>query len=389
MRTNPRRVLAVAVAGVGLAVLVGCGPLRMGGPNNVLGNDPVAGGVQPGYWAAINGPFSNHADGDPYNTRCARNAASATTCDLSGVNGTYDPKGERFGIDVRSENLNAPVSVALYDPAMGPNPALDEGQTSGPFSTSFELFAPSDPPGSNRTDPALSMASLGSCTDATTGSHVFAPGVSGPYANLWFTLCTFTPTAPGTYVLQVKSSAIPGVVDQGGGWNAFSIRATATSGSQPPVYPLITSSIWMPQPGSSPQIYLGNFDQTSAGRTLMVDLFDPGDGNAGSTPFTVQVLAPPSGAPALVPTGGTPVSCAFNAVGSSAFGPATPNTADTCTVTTAMSGTPGFYNDRWLRLSIPIPASYSCAADCWWTLAYHFGNASSPTDRVTWRVSLQ
>ncbi|MGZ4718135.1 MAG: pilus assembly protein TadG-related protein, partial [Acidimicrobiales bacterium] len=36
--------------------------IPLGSPSNVFGNDPTRSGTQPNLWAAINGPYSNHAD---------------------------------------------------------------------------------------------------------------------------------------------------------------------------------------------------------------------------------------------------------------------------------------------------------------------------------------
>ena len=159
------------------------------------------------------------------------------------------------------------------------------------------------------------------------------------------------------------------------------------------MYAIDKMSMWSPEPAqagfSTARFYLASIGQQYAGHTLVVDLFDPGDGTSGNSPFTMQFLSPPSGTPAIVPTSGTPVSCNYNATASGTIGPATPNTSANCAITTlnANSST-GIYNDKWLRVAIDIPSAYTCSADCWWTVQYSFGNAGKPTDRTVWVVNV-
>src|SRR4051812_3685160 len=217
-RQNGRRAYVIgAVVAAGL-VLAACVP-SLGGPDDRFGNDPTRGGTQPGMWAAINGPFARRADGDPYATKCAVGPSAATACDASGLNPDYDPAGHLWSIDVPKQAIGIPVTVAVYDPADGPNSTLGEPTAQfAPFATSFGLF---DTSGSNQAidlDPANLMPA--SSCGSGPGYRVFAAG-STESANAWYTLCTFTPTRPGVYPLQVKSSAIPGVADSGDGWQNF------------------------------------------------------------------------------------------------------------------------------------------------------------------------
>ena len=53
--------------------------IPLGSPSNVFGNDPTRAGAQPNLWAAIQGPYTLHANGDAYATKCAGSATSSTT----------------------------------------------------------------------------------------------------------------------------------------------------------------------------------------------------------------------------------------------------------------------------------------------------------------------
>jgi hypothetical protein len=401
----------VAFLAVGALVLTGCQIL--GSPVNVFGNDPTRSGTQPGVWAAINGPFSSHSDGDPYSTECAGQNATATSCGTTDSNGNtvanpnplYNPNGYEWAIDVPAADAGSTVTVAIYDPSFGPNATLSEsysGANTG-FATSYQLFESTGEASANTPpsmDQSLGMNSvangptggtqgLDKCTGGSPGYQVFPPGATSQ--NAWYTLCTFTVPvafAGGIYPLQVKSSAIPGVADAGTGYNAFSIRAISSATSQPMVYPVGAMSIWTGAVAGSSRFYLANIDDDWAGHSLVIDAFDPGDGSSGNT--YVHVLGPPSGAPSLVPTGGTALPCSYSAP-TVTKGPsgASYSYSDNCTIQTrnGSSNPANIYNDRWMRIVVPIPSDYSCTVDCWFTLQFDYGGTN--TDRSVWVLGVR
>ena len=405
-----RRHLGVAMLAVGALILTSCS--FFGGASNVWGNDlpdgclsltsttgPCAGNPQqPGVWGAISGPFTRHQDGDPYSTMCSTDTTTVSTCDpnwptggapytvASGVqNASYHPGGYSWAIDVHQAGV--PVTVQIFDPAAGSTGApLDESVDAGAgaFNTSYELFSTTGNASDVEETPALSMD--GKCTTGP-GYQDFANGTGAAYStDAWFSLCTFTPTQAGIYPLEVKTSDIPGVPDAGGGWNAYSVRAVATGPTQPSVYPLTDLSMWMDPPGTVTRFYLADVGAQDAGKTLLLDAFDPGDG-AGPDAFTLQVLAPPSGL-GTVPSGGIAMGCNYNAIPSATVFPARPDFSSTCTIPTKTAGSStGIYNGAWLAISIPIPATYTCSSDCWWTVKMSFGSGTSTvTDRTTWNL---
>ena len=138
-------------------------------------------------------------------------------------------------------------------------------------------------------------------------------------------------------------------------------------------------------PGSSSAaIYVGQVSPDRAGKTLLVDLYDVGDGTAGSQPIQIQLLAPPSGG-GVAPSAGTSVSCAYNHVGAVSFGPPTPDVSSNCTITTVpANSSTGLYDGKWLRIVVQIPTAYTCTGDCYWFLRYSFGPGGTTSDRLTW-----
>ena len=397
----------LAVAVVAVVALAGC-TIQLGSPTNVFGNDPTRSGTQPGLWAAINGPFSNHEDGDPFATECSgENGGTATSCGSTDARGAavtnpnpqYNPNGYLWAVDIPAADAGTTVTVSIYDPSFGPNSALAEsysGANTG-FSTSFQLF---DSSGSSSisTDQSLGMNSVANgpaggaqgldlCTGGTPGYRVFAPGTTSQ--NAWFPLCTFTVPAGfggGIYPLQVKTSAIPGVADAGTGINAFSVKAVGSVATQPSVYALSQLSTWTSTSGpSTARFYLANIGQWWAGHSMVVDVYDPGDGSSGNE--TLQILEPPSGVPAYVPTSGTSLACNYSAPSATQGGNPSLSAPD-CTIQTrsTTSNPQNLYNERWLRILITIPSTYTCSTDCWWTVKYT--DSGLTTDRAVWIVNL-
>jgi hypothetical protein len=281
-----------------------------------------------------------------------------------------------------------PFNTAPYNGMVGPQQCQTGDAGTAPFQA--QLFENDGIDGEEHFDTPI------------PGCELYVPA-SPPttFKNTWTDVCTFTATKTGVYPLRIKSSAITrpnGVVitDTGSGYNTFSLEvaggATATSTR---LYALQELSIWSNTPGSTSQIYLAEITSADAGKRMQLDLFDVGDGASGQ--YTVQVLAPPSGAPGLVPTGGTAIpapgyadSCRYNPAPSATRGPDVQGAfgadAGNCTVTTkfASSGS-GQYNNSWLSIEIDIAEDYTCDTDCWWTLEYDFGTTSSvPNDRTVW-----
>jgi len=225
------------------------------------------------------------------------------------------------------------------------------------------------------------------------------------YKNKWAPVCTFTPTKQGIYPLVVRNSgfvATPGQggfnpVDFGSGTNAYSLKVTGGTATR--LYSLNDMSIFTNAPGSQSRFYLAEIKPEHKGKTLNIDLYDPGDGG-GSSAYVMQVQAPAAGAPATVPTKGTVIpsanfatACNYNATPSLTKGGGTLTTATNCAVTTHNAGASGgVYNGNWLRVQVKIDPNYNCGTvlvpDCWWTISYNFGNAGLPTDRTVWSIAV-
>ena len=110
--------------------------IPLGSPTNTFGNDPARGGTQPNLWGAINGPYSNHEDGDPYATECSgENGGTATSCgsvDARGAavtnpNPAYNPDGYLWAVDIPAADAGSTVTVSIYDAPFGPTVRAERG----------------------------------------------------------------------------------------------------------------------------------------------------------------------------------------------------------------------------------------------------------------------
>jgi hypothetical protein len=381
-------------------VLAGC-QIELGSVSNTFGNDPtVAGGTTtPQIWGSINGPYSDLTDGDPFATKCGGDQASATSCDAAGANPTYVANGYTWSVDVPAADVGTTITVSLYDPALDPGDAAGDSDYTGSladgFATSYHLFHTTGNATDQSTDPSLGMDTLGMCSGGTPGYQVFP--ASTVVQTSWVALCTFVPSTAGIYPLQVKTSAIPGLADSGGGWNQFSIKAVSSGATQPLVASLEPMSVYVSTAAPPPHGSMNEFTQWNlvdvgaqhAGQILTLDVFDLGDGS-GPGPNTVQILSPPSGPPLAVPTGGNPVACSFSDPTVSIAGSAIYQ-SPTCTITTQIAGsTPVPYSGKWLRIQVALPPTYTCTVNCWWQVRQAFDNLSArATDRSVWSVTFQ
>ena len=225
--------------------------------------------------------------------------------------------------------------------------------------------------------------------------------------NKWTNVCTFTPTKKGIYPLFVRNSGFQTTPGRGGfnpadttgtGINAYALKVTG--GATTRLYSLEDMSIWTNTASSNARFYLAEILPEHKGKTLNIDLYDPGDGS-GPDDYIMQVQGPQAGAPATVPTAGTVIpaanvatSCQANLSVSATKGGGALSTANNCAVKTHTGGSSnGIYNNGWLRVQVKISPTYDCGPlvptrpDCWWTIQYNFG-AGLPTDRTVWSIAV-
>jgi hypothetical protein len=271
-------------------------PVPMGSPLNVFGfpTQKDLQGNPLNYWAAIQGPCTLKANGDPYATKDTTSVDS--NCSTATVDNTEykvpttgDPGAYNYAIKVP---VAGNLVVQLYDPefcarASQNSDTGDIAFTSANFNTVFTLYNPSDTPYDLTDDTAIVSTSYpgngttGNATDTADSCSSYYVTKPSDYKGKWITFTTFA-AAPGTYRLNVGTTTVG--TKAADGTNEFGLQATLNGGAglQPQVYAGLAGtdsamSIYNNLTNGTSYIYLAQINATMQGKTMEVDLFDPGD----------------------------------------------------------------------------------------------------------------
>ena len=367
-------------------------PVPMGSPLSTYGDNSGF------FWAAAEAQGTNRSAGDAYGTYYN---GSPTT------NGQYDPNGYQYAIDV-PVGAGA-TNIDLYDPTFC---AVDDQKGTGDHwiswdaagwpavSTYYVLWSdPAQTPLDYTDD--VQVASTGSLFEnkrqvdksaALRENDAPWPGnaywtlpdcQSDAYHNQWWTMTTIT--TPGLYRLQVTTTNPTNANDQKGtsAENMWALRAVPTNAAyRPYVYGLGKMVIYANVANGTTLFYLGRVEAVHAGKTMVIQLFDPGDASGNSS---IEVLKPTS-------TGYVPATFSYtadaNATGSKSG-------TNKTSLKTTISGT-GQYNNSWVTLTIPLPKTYDAplppgepagTLGGWWKIRYSFDSVT--TDTTTWQASIR
>ena len=355
-----------------------------------------------GGWGAVLTKGGNEQNGDAYSP--AFNSGFSPT-----NNGKYDPNGYDYLIGLPSGG-----SVKVFDPgfcAMGSNGSggsMGAGDhwigTSGTaVSTYYTLWNTNGKPGLRSswsqvyTSGSLFENQKGFDPANTAPNVASGSGPSGATSgcdaqhNAWWTIPAGS-LAAGTYAIQVqtsKTSPPNGSADSNtnnstNAENMWSIEATG-SGAQ--VYGNGRMAVYNNlQVGAAYQLfYLAKIDQeTGAGKTAQIDLFDPGDVSGDAT---LKVLMPFNASSGTA----TQTQATFNYT---ADGNCVVAKSDACSgigrtqVKTATAGASSF-NNTWIRITIPLPSTYGSGGlwqGGWWQIRYEVPGGGN--DTTTWQVSV-
>lgn len=196
-------------------------------------------------------------------------------------------------------------------------------------------------------------------------ADVLQPGAAGDLGwevrrtfHRWVDLCPGVQVQPGDYRLRVETGP-------GSGANRFGLRAwveghpgAATVAAEGSMH------VYSNFVNGSSQWHLVRLDDTAAGRTVEVSVFDLGD---AEQPIDVELLEPESG----------------NVIGPCRVRGALSAELPRCAVTVKRSLT----NARWVHFEIPVPSDYRCPADadmsrCW--LKARVTTSAAMFDATTW-----
>jgi Flp pilus assembly protein TadG len=202
----------------------------------------------------------------------------------------------------------------------------------------------------------------------------------------WVQICSVTNPVQGTYFLQVQTAyKISGAAtSNGGGANRFALRAglgtnfSTTNGLR--IYGNQKMGVYMNATGADTRFYLTRILPGEAGKTLVLNFFDVGDGGG---PATITVLPPPDSNV----TAGAFAGCTYTAPPGNAVGPpwgTVTNTSPGCQVAVNHAA----FNGQWVTFVVPIPDTYTCTATdnlgCWTRLRFTYPNGTSVQDTTTW-----
>lgn len=200
----------------------------------------------------------------------------------------------------------------------------------------------------------------------------------------------------GTYAIHTdsNSSGDPDNQNQQTALNAFAFYAASTSGS-PRIYGLGAMEAYVRLPGGqASEFYFAQIDQVHAGKTMEVNLWDPGD--TGALSADLEILYPTGNSmqpylPATFTYRGERVS---NSSGASST---CNGQAGTATHVVTNTGGTSLFNGCWLRIEIELDPNYSAPIDPvsgepgWWKIRYRMGGSTTSfsTDLTTWQVNMR
>lgn len=301
------------------------------------------------FWAAISGPYTNKFNGDQHATRWWDSGGGWNPPEND--NDDYRPEGYYIAVEVPSGVNDLDVDIydaGFYDRGSFDFQTGDRFQdTGGGAHTHFQLYDIDSTP----LDPKDNSPIAGCSFNISSGAQAFL------YRNQWRQLCDIDDPDPGIYVLRVWTTG------NIGGTNQYSVRATTSGGGNAKVYGINDISIFTNQSGIS-TLNLAEVVQDHAGKTLEIDLYDPGEDDANAF-MTVKT---PSGSTA------TCTWAAFDEDGNQ-----TDSDSGSCVIQTSDGNS--FFNGERVRIQIDIPSGYSCSSDCWWKMEIDNGQ---PHDRTTW-----
>jgi len=425
-------------------------PVPMGSPENYYGiycltttthsscdattNVPDATGsgslASKGFWGAFQSSGDIHNEGDaftPYNDTLNPGTNSA-----GGTNPDYSPKGYDYAVEVPANGGN----IYIFDPGFcvvggglgsGDHYNADNNrQFGGPagkyysVSSTYTLYNTQGTAFTTGDDTLVNSSGSLFASDFASDQSVakqfgdfttfsIKPGATSldgkPIQNCsqtdptntdpsqgrywhdrWWPIGTNLPA--GVYRVNVQSAAVGASNWKAQAENDFGIEVTGAAGSR--VYGLGRMASYNILPAGVQSFYLAQIDKSAAGKTIEVDLFDPGDvsGNA------VLKVKNPDG---NVYNYATFSYTTFNLTGggNNCIG----GNSDACSATnrtqiqTASSGSSSF-NNTWIRILIPLPSTYGSVGLTppgetqagWWKMEY---TVSGGNDTTTWMVNIR
>ncbi len=358
-----------------------------------------------GAWGAISTPGGDEQNGDAYAPENNSTGSPSNNVLYPGApTGADGYKGYYYTVTLPSGG-----NINIFDAgfcAMGAGTAGNYGAgdhwvgssgTSHPVSTYYTLWDTHNVPlvpGS-----WTQVASSGATFQNETGSDTSNGGPSGAtacnatYHDKWWTFAT---EAAGTYELEVSTTNPSGASetsDSTAAQNMFAIEAVG--GGSPTVYGYDRMAVYNNLSANNvlQQFYIAKVDQeTGAGKTLTIDLFDIGDSTAGY----IQILSPDtSGSSPVLVTNFSYTTYNYNSsLAEVSPGNCAAGKSDACSGTgrskiTVAGSSGSSFNNTWIEITIPLGTNYGANGlwqGGWWQVQY---NVSAGSDLTTWSVNVK
>lgn len=383
--------------------------------------NPINSGRSPGFWAQVEGPATIATNGDVYSTRCYTTASCSSIQNEQHREPGVNPNaGYWYVVKVPNASVGF-IDINVFDASHNRNGDLEElagdrsFATNSTFATEFRVFQQTNPLDFTGRSPVF-PSPTGDEVDGSCNWHVDGD-TSTAFTGVWRRLCRITaPAANSTYLINVQT---PGTT--GNGVNGYALEAVTgndhAQAFQPALYAFADMGMYnnntcegtncTPPPAT---FYLAEVGPQYAGRTLVLDLWDPGDVTAGDASMFPKMPSPSVPRPVVdVP----PLTCSYTSSpepndvqsGSDPTGAVYPTAhasdfPSRCGITTATGGARRF-NGTWLTIRIDIPTTYMCnlslpsapvnpektANSCWWGIQYVFSDSSQ--DVTTWQARIE
>ena len=385
--------------------------LYLGNPSSALGTGTIPQsdlGVPPDLtWLALNAYCTDMERGDHLMAGYTNGIVDRTysTCGPgrgrvapgTTVNPHYDPDAYVFVAETQPGA--GPIDLQLFEPGVNctdaPRRVLDTGDSQRAPRIDYRVYGPST---------SLNHRSFVE-NNAPIAAGVFSSGAcytNSPSRDGWWPMATglAAPAEGGYYYVQLATRG-PGLAGSGlafwseTGINFLSMKANRSGNpnacifsAADPTCPKLYALEWLPMfrdlDNTEDEFYLTEIDDSHAGATMNIRVFDPADGA-----ISVQ-FADPTGT--AVPFTYRWADTSLLNFSGSGYRETTPRQAGSrcswggggsnpCLLTSPFAD----FNDHMLEITVDIPADYTCGGNCWWTVRYTTGGGVG--DRTNWSIN--